>query len=142
MKRSLGLTVIAVVLAFAAGALWSQAPAKKEPPHSLVSIYHIAPGQHRAFLKWMADRDALDTQAGVANAQWYTHTDGDSWDYVAVGPVNTDAQDAKLDELAAKKGLTTGFAASLEFRTLVASHTDTFTIGPVTASELSAMAGK
>jgi len=39
-----------------------------------------------------------------------------------------------------KHGRKTGFASSLEFRTFVASHTDTFAIGPVSAADLVAMA--
>ena len=46
------------------------------------------------------------------------------------------------DEIAAKKGLKTGMAASMEFRDLVESHSDTFAAGPMSAAELLAEAGK
>jgi hypothetical protein len=51
-------------------------------------------------------------------------------------------QQAKVDEVTKKHGGKTGLAGSLEFRTFVAWHTDTDTIGPVTAADLVAAAGK
>jgi hypothetical protein len=45
-------------------------------------------------------------------------------------------QDCKADELAAKTGLKTGFAVSLEFGQHLESHADTFAKGPMTASDL------
>jgi hypothetical protein len=128
---SLAVAVMATSFAFAQNA----APAK-EPPRSLISIYRVAPGKHADFLKWMAARDAIDKESGITQGQWYAHTDGDSWDYLAVGPVNTPEQDKKVEAATKKHGLTTGFKASLEFRQVIATHSDTFTIGPVTVSEL------
>jgi hypothetical protein len=52
----------------------------------------------------------------------------------------TDAQQVKVDEITKKRGRATGFAASLEFRTFIASHTDTYAIGPVSAADLVAAA--
>jgi hypothetical protein len=131
------LSVCAVSPAFAQSA----APAK-EPPHAMVSIYRVAAGKHADFLKWQATRDAIDKEAGVAQAQWYAHVDGDSWDYLSVGPDLTPEQNKKVEAAMKKHGLTTGFKASLEFRQFIGSHTDTSAIGPVTVSELSDWASK
>ena len=79
---------------------------------------------------------------GVRSPSLYAHVDGDYWDYVGIAPVTTPDQDKKLDEIAARKGLKTGFPASLEFRQLLASHTDTFAAGPMAAAELVAQAEK
>ena len=54
----------------------------------------------------------------------------------AIAPALTEAQQAKVDALATKKGLKTGLQASLEFRQFVSSHTDTFVNGPTTATQL------
>lgn len=113
---------------------WSRAA--EEPGEALVSIYRVAPGKHLEFLKWQAAREAIDKEAGVPAAQWYVHADGDSWDFVVIAPAVSDAQEDKVEELAKKKGLTTGFKASLEFRKFVSSHTDTFALGPTTAAQL------
>ncbi len=133
-----GLTFTAVINAQPA----KSAMASKEPGTVLVAIYHVAPGKHLDFLKWMAAREEVSKQAGVSAGQWYAHMDGDSWDYINIAPKTTDAQDSKMDEIAKQKGLTTGFKASLEFRTMIASHTDTYARGPTTATALVAAASE
>lgn len=107
-----------------------------EPGKAVVSIYRVAPGKHLDMLKWFAAREAIDKEAGVRPTQWYAHTDGDSWDFIAIGPQLSDADGARVDELSKKKGLKTGFPAALEFRQFISSHTDTFARGPMTASDL------
>lgn len=136
--RSLALLV---VCGFAVAApRWSQD--KKEPGRARITLYRIAPGKHLDFLKWMAAQDEVAKEAGIATVQLYAHVDGDSWDYLGIGPVTTPEQDKKADEIAARKGLKTGFPASLEFRQFIASHSDTFAAGPMTAAELVAQAAK
>jgi hypothetical protein len=117
-------------------------PDKPGAGRARITIYHILPGKHLDFLKWMAAQDEVAREAGIPAVQLYAHIDGDSWDYVGLAPVTTPEQDKKLDDIAAKKGLKTGVPASLEFRQLVASHTDTFAAGPTSASELVAQATK
>ena len=112
----------------------------KAPSRVIVTIINVAAGKHAEFLKWQADQEAIAREAGVAATQFYAHTDGASWDYLSIGPVLTDAQQAKVDEAARKRGGKTGFAAGLEFRTFVSSHTDTFAIGPLSAADLMSMA--
>ena len=117
-------------------------PEAKQPPRARVALYRIAPGKHLDFLKWMAENEAIDKEAGMPASQIYEHTNGDSWDYMQVAPDLSNEQQAKVDEVAKKHGRKTGFPASLEFRTFVAWHTDTSVIGPVTAADLVAAAGK
>jgi len=101
-----------------------------------ISIYHVAPGQHLAFLSWMADREQIAAEAGAPTTQWYVHLSGDSWDYLAIAPPTTDAQDDAIERIASARGLTVGPAAAIEFRTMIASHTDTEAAGPLTAAEI------
>jgi hypothetical protein len=112
----------------------------KEPPRALITIYRVAPGKQLDFLKWLADQESFSREAGVPALQFYAHTDGDSWDYLSVGPALTDEQQAKVDDAARKRGRKTGVAAGLEFRALVSSHTDTFVVGPVSPADLVSMA--
>jgi hypothetical protein len=112
----------------------------KAPSRALITIYRVATGKHLEFLKWLAEQEAISREAGVPASQLYSHTDGDSWDYLNIGPVLTDEQQGKVDEATRKRGRKTGFAAGLEFRTFVSSHTDTFAIGPVSAGDLVSMA--
>jgi hypothetical protein len=142
MRRFLGQ----ICLSFFAAALFHSATAlgqtAAQPPESIVTLVRISPGKHLDFLKWVAENDAINKEAGVPASQLYAHTSGDSWDYMQVSPVLTDAQQAKVDEVTKKRGRKTGFAGSLEYRTMVAWHSDTTTIGPVTAAQLVAEAAK
>jgi hypothetical protein len=140
-QKTPSVLIILVMAVLCAALASAQAEKSGEPGKVIVSIYHVAPGKHLDFLKWMAAREAIDKEAGLAPVQWYVHTDGDSWDFVAISPERTDAEDNKLDELAKKKGLKIGFAAALEFRQFVSSHTDTFSRGPQTAADLVNAAG-
>jgi hypothetical protein len=129
-------------LLFAFASLAQSAAANKEPAKVIVAIYHVAPGKHLEFLKWMAARDAVSKEAGIGETQWYAHVDGDSWDYISISPATTEAEDDKADEISKSRGLTTGFKSSLEFRTMISSHTGTYARGPTTAAALVDMASK
>lgn len=133
------------LLALACVAVFGLGPpafAQDATAKAVVSIYRVAPGKQLEFLKWMAAREAVDREAGVAAAQWYAHMSGDSWDYIVIGPDTDDATSAKVDDLARKRGLKTGPQGGLEFRQMMASHTDTLAAGPYTAAQLIERAGK
>jgi hypothetical protein len=134
MKQLLKLAAAAAVGALASGSLvYAQTPAAD--PRAIVSLYHAAPGQQEALLRWFAQQDRIAQSAGVGTMQLYIHTDGDSWDYMGIAPVTTDAQDQAMDAAAKKLGLQGGPRVSLELRKYIASHTDTYTIGPVSAEQ-------
>lgn len=132
MHRSLSL--LAVLFLFAAA--WPAHGLAQEDQTGIVSIYRIAPGQHLAFLQFMADGEAAAQDAGVPAPQWYVHHNGDSWDYLSIGPELTDEQNEALDTASRARGLKTGGQGAIEFRSFVAWHTDTFVGGPMTAAEL------
>ena len=140
MSRPFRFAPLAAPLLFAIAALVPTHAIAQEPGHATVSIYRIAPGKHLEFLRWQAAREAAAAEAGVGATQWYVHMDGDAWDFVGISPESTDEQDDKMDKILAGKNLTTGFKAGLEFRTMVAWHTDTFASGPTTAAALLDMA--
>jgi hypothetical protein len=134
MKRA-ALALIAVSTLVLAAPRWTQ-EMQAAGGRARISIYEVAPGRHLDFLKWMAAREDVAREAGVPAAELYAHTDGDRWDYLLIWPVTTAEQDRKVDEMAAAKGLKTGFSSALEFRALLSSHTDTFVNGPTTAAAL------
>ena len=134
MRQRFNLFVLAILaLAIVVPILQAQ---MKEPPRALIGIYQVAPGKHLEFLKWQAAEDAINKEAGLPVGQWYAHTDGASWDYISINPILTDEQQQKVDEIAKKKGMATGFKASLQFREFVSNHTDTFVVGPVSVADL------
>lgn len=140
-----GIPVLVLALA-CLGVLTARAQtaksAPKEPPTAHIMLLRVAPGKHLDFLKWQADNDAISKEAGLPVGALYMHTNGDSWDYLQISPELTKEQQAKLDDVSQRHGRKTGVAASLEFRQFAAWHTDTSTMGPVSAAELVAMAGK
>ena len=128
--------------AAATACMWSVPAIGQEAPQHIVSLYRAAPGQHIALLKWMAQQDRASAAAGVAASQIYVHTSGDSWDYMVINPVTTKAQDDAVDAAAKKMGISSGPRASIEFRTMIASHTDTTSNGPTTAAQILATLGE
>ncbi|MEP6993235.1 MAG: hypothetical protein ABI968_01845 [Acidobacteriota bacterium] len=141
--RGIPVLLLALV-AFAGLAVYAQTAKSeaKDPPTARIALYRLAPGKQLEFLKWMAQNEAIEKEAGVPVAQIYAHTNGDAWDYMQIAPDLTKEQQAKIDEISKKRGVKTGMQASLEFRTMVAWHTDTLTIGPMTAADIVAMASK
>lgn len=136
MIRRFTLATLFVVLSFFNLSLVQAADESETEPQAIVSLYHVAPGKHHDFLKWMEAREAIAKSQGIAATQWYMHWSGDSWDFMAISPVTTDEQNQKLDDAAKAKGMTGGMAAGMELRTMMMSHTDTWAGGPYTASEL------
>ena len=126
----------------AAALLGVTAPATAaDPGKAIVSLYHVAPGQQAGFLKWLDRQDQISAAAGVPKGQLYAHTDGDSWDYMVINPVPTEAQD-KATEAAGKRMGFNMMRGGLELRQYISSHTDTFTRGPMTAADYLALLGE
>ena len=131
-----------LMLAAAAACAFSVPAVGQEAPQHIVSLYRAAPGQQVALLKWMAQQDRASVAAGLPASQIYVHTSGDSWDYLVINPVTTKEQDDAVDAAAKKMGITSGPRASIEFRTMIASHTDTTSDGPMTAAQILARLGE
>ena len=128
--------------AAATACLWSVPAIGQDAPQHIVSLYRAAPGQQVALLKWMARQDQAAQAAGLPASQIYVHTSGDSWDYMVINPVTTKAQDDAVDAAAKTMGLASGPRASIEFRTMIGSHTDTTSNGPMTAAQILAQLGE
>ncbi len=139
MRCLIRASMLALCVLAGRGAL-DGAQAQQADREQLIAIYRVAPGKHLDFLKWQAQREAIDKEAGAPPTRWYRHTNGDSWDFVSIAeqadPQQQAALDDKIEQLSKQKGLTTGLAAGLEFRQFIAVHTDTRALGPFTAEEL------
>ena len=132
----------ALAAAAAIACTFSSPTTAQQASRAIVQIYHVAPGQHVAFLKWLDQQDRVAAAAGVARGQLYAHTDGDSWDYLVINPATTEAQDAAIDAAGKKMGINMT-RGGIELRKYITSHTDTFTRGPTSAAEyLSALGEK
>ena len=131
-----------LILAAAAACAFATPALGQDTPQAIVSLYRAAPGQQVPLLKWMAQQDRASQAAGVAASQIYVHTSGDSWDYLVINPVTTKAQDDAVEAAAKQMGLATGPRASIQFRTMIAVHTDTMANGPQTAAQILAALGE
>lgn len=142
MKQLIKLAAAAAAGAILSGSIVYAQAGSPQPPKARIALYRAVPGQQMALLKWFDAQNRAAAAAGVPTGVIYAHTDGDSWDYLAIDPVTTPAQDAAVDAAAKKMGMPTGVAANLEFRKYISSHTDTFAIGPVTPAQYLAMAAQ
>lgn len=131
----------AIMIASAVALGFTAPAAAADPGKAIVSLYHVAPGQQVGFLKWLDQQDRISDAAGIARSQLYAHTDGDSWDYMVIYPVTTEAQDKATDAAAKRMGINP-MRGSLELRKYITSHTDTFTRGPMTAADYLALLGE
>lgn len=141
MKHRLATSLIVLAALATAAPKWNP-QAGKAVGQARVSLYRVAPGQQLTFLKWLAAREEVAKEAGIPATQLYAHLDGDSWDYLLIAPVTMPDQDARFDQIATKKGVKTGFGASLQFRDFLTFHSDTLVSGPTTAADLVAEATK
>jgi len=132
------------ILASAAAAtcLWSSVGIAQEAPTAIVSIYHAAPGQQVALLKWLARQDRVGAAAGTPAAQLYVHQDGAEWDYVLIQPQTTKAQDDAYEAAAKRLGVDVGPRSGIEFRKHITSHSDTVARGPTTAAAYLSLVGE
>lgn len=118
-----------------ASALFASAPAFGESKDMLIEIYRIVPGKHEEFLRHLALLDQANAEAGLPPRQLFVHQDGASWDFVLLQPAHTtDEQDAKLAAAFKKLGIPGGAKFFVNFRTMIAEHTDTF-VEQTTAAE-------
>jgi len=124
--------VPALLLAF--GVL-VQVPAVAEPKEMVVEIFRVAPGKHEEFLRHIALYDRANAEAGLPPRQLFVHQGGASWDFLILQPAHhTDEESAKLDAAFKKLGIPQGAKFFVNFRTLIAEHTDT-NVEATTAAE-------
>ncbi len=142
MKQLMKLAAAAAAGAILSGSIVYAQAGAPQPPKARIALYRAAPGQQVALLKWLDAQNRAAAAAGVPTGVIYAHTDGDSWDYLAIDPATTPAQDAAVDAAAKKMGMPAGVASNLELRKYISMHTDTFVIGPVTPAQYLAMAGQ
>lgn len=129
---------VALGLLLAVPAFAQSAPAAPppKPTRLLVEIYRIAPGQHEAFLKKIAQYDEANRLAGLPPRQLYVHSDGAAWDFMLIQPAATPPdKSAALDAAWDKLKLPSGADFFIDFRSVIAEHSDTFVNGPTTAAD-------
>lgn len=128
MNKLAGVLLLALCIAVSV-------PAWSDSKDMVVEIYRIAPGKHEEFLRQIALYDRANAEAGLPPRQLFVHQGGASWDFMLLQPAHhTDEESAKLDAAFKKLGITQGAKFFVNFRTLIAEHTDT-NVEATTAAE-------
>ncbi len=129
IRRSMFALVLAAV--FAAGA-----PALADSSSRQIEIYRIAPGQHAAFVRFIALCDEANARAGLPPRQLYVHQDGASWDFMLIQPDEVTPEQSKALDAAYKAlKIPQGGKFFVHIRQFIVEHTDTVATGPTTAAE-------
>ena len=145
MSACIKSVLVASALIFSGPAL-AQTPPDPAPaaapadwPVAWFEIFKIAPGHHEAFVRDIALGDQVLAAGGQAPTQLFFHDGGADWDILVFKPVPatppTAAQEAAMEAKKIELGLPTGPAYFIHIREQLASHTDTKTVGPVSAAQ-------
>jgi hypothetical protein len=123
-----------VVSLLVSGAL-AVSSARGDSKDMVIEIYRVAPGKHEEFLRPIALYDQANAEAGLPPRQLFVHQGGAAWDFLILQPAeHTDEESAKLDAAFKKLGIPQGAKFFVNFRTLIAEHTDT-NVEATTAAE-------
>lgn len=115
--------------------LWGS-PAGADSGERQIEIYRIAPGQHAAFLRFIALCDQANLRAGLPPRQLYVHQDGASWDFILIQSEDVTPEQSKALDAAYKAlGVPQGGKFFVAIRQFIVEHTDTVATGPTTAAE-------
>lgn len=108
-------------------------------PQAWFEIFKLAPGKHEEFIRLLDLHDQAAAAAGLPPTQIFFHDYGAEWDVLLFKPVDptgtTPEQDAAMATKSRELGIPSGPEYFIYLRSLTASHTDTKTIGPVSAAE-------
>ena len=124
-----------LLLALLAIGVVAVAPAQADSKEMVIEIYRIAPGKHEEFLRQIALYDRANAEAGLPPRQLFVHEGGASWDFLLLQPAHhTEEESAKLDAAFKRLGIPQGAKFFVNFRQLIAEHTDT-NVEATTAAE-------
>jgi hypothetical protein len=108
-------------------------------PKASIEIFRLAPGKHEAFMREIARYDEVLKAGGQPPLKIFVHDEGAEWDviiYKPEGEINPNpAQSAKMAARSEELHVETGPAYFVHLRKLVATHTDSTAIGPISAGE-------
>lgn len=125
---------MAIAMLLAAGC-WGSA-ARADAAERQIEIYRIAPGQHVAFLRFIALCDQANLRAGLPPRQLYVHEDGASWDFILIQAEDVTPEQSKALDAAYKAlGIPQGGKFFVAIRQYIVEHTDTVATGPTTAAD-------
>ena len=131
------LALAAALLLSPAVAVAQHAPAPAAAPQKmLVEIYRIAPGEHEAFMRFIALFDEANRRAGLPPRQLYVHRDGPGWDFMLIQPADIPPdKEAALEKAYRDLNTPSGADFFVSIRRFITEHSDSFVTGPTTAAD-------
>ncbi|MCP3730926.1 hypothetical protein M9978_10840 [Sphingomonas sp. MG17] len=136
---TLAASLAAIVPAAAQTKPATPAPAAEEWPEAWFEIFKLAPGKQEEFIRRIDQADQVAAAAGLPPIQLFFHENGADFDVILFKPVTgykpTPEQEAKMAAKHKELGLPNGPAYFVNIRELVAEHTDSKTVGPVSAGK-------
>ena len=133
------LLATALLLSSIAAPVFAKEPNAPKWPKASIEIFRIAPGMHEAFVREIARYDEVLKVGDQPPLKIFIHDEGSEWDviiYKPEGEINPNAaQKAKMDVKSAELQIESGPAYFVHLRRMVAEHTDSRAIGPISAGE-------
>jgi hypothetical protein len=110
-----------------------------DEPTTWFEIFKLAPGKQEPFIRMVALEDEVLKAGGQPPIKLFIHSNGADWDVLLMKPSSdynaTPEQEAAMAVKRKALGLPSGSAYFIAIRELIAAHTDTKTIGPVSAAD-------
>ena len=135
MSKHLTAALAPLVLAFTC--LLPALAVADDEPITWFEIFKLAPGKQEEFVRSIALEDEVSKAGGQPPIQLFFHSNGADWDVLIMkpsGPDPTPEQEAAMQARRKELGLPSGPAYFIAIREMIASHTDTKTVGPVNAA--------
>ena len=138
---------IAITLATSLAAIFpaaaqttAPAPAAEQAwPEAWFEIFKLAPGKQEEFVRRVEQVDQIAAAGGLPPIQLFFHENGADFDVILFKPVRTTKltpeQEARMDAKRKELGMPRGPAYFVNIRDIVAAHTDSKTVGPVSAGK-------
>jgi hypothetical protein len=133
------LAATLLIAAIPASAQTAPPPAADEAfPEAWFEVFRLAPGKHEEFVRRIDQSDQVRAAADLPPTQLFFHENGAEFDVILFKPVSpvkpTPEQEAKMAAKRKELGIPSGPAYFIDIREFIASHTDSKTVGPVSAA--------
>jgi len=114
------------------------APEAKEAwPEAWFEIFKLVPGKQEDFIRRLNQSDQVRAAGGLPPVQLFFHEDGADFDVIIFKPSATEKpspeQEAKMAAKRKELGIPSGPAYFVDIREFIAQHTDSKTVGPLSA---------
>lgn len=135
---TLAFTCLWLASAPAAAQTATSAPAAEKPwPEAWFEIFKLVPGKQEDFIRRLDQTDQVRAAGGLPPVQLFFHDNGADFDLILFKPVAPEKlsseQEAKMAAKRKELGIPSGPAYFVDIREFIAEHTDSKTVGPVSA---------